>query len=63
MVELILTSCAMFKVILTCYGLRNLDFFCYLIPPFCTNQGLQNIHVLALQYVSAFCPLPLIALT
>ena len=57
------TSRAVFKVILTGYGFWNLDYFRYLIPPFCVSRGLKNIHVLALQYVSAFYPLLLIALT
>ena len=57
------TSSAVFKVILTGYGFWNLDYFRYLIPPFCVSQELKNIHVLALQYVSAFYPLLLIALT
>jgi len=61
--ELDKTSLSVFKVILTGYGFWNLDFFRYLIPPFCISQGLKNIHVLALQYVSAFYPLLLIALT
>jgi len=61
-VELNPTSRAVFKVILTCYGFWNLD-FCYLIPHFSVNQDLINIHVLALQYVSAFYPLLLIVLT
>jgi len=61
--ELDTTSCALLKVILSGYGLWNLDYFRYLIPPFCLSQGLKNIHVLALQYVSAFYPLLLIALT
>ena len=63
MSELDKTSLAVFKVILTCYGFWNLDFFRYVIPPFCVSQGLKNMHVLALQYVSAFFPLLLIALT
>ena len=63
MSELDVTSQAMFKVILTGYGFWNLDYFRQLIPPFCVSQGLKNIHVLALQYVSAFYPLLLIALT
>ena len=63
MAELSTTSRAVLKVILTCYGIWNLDFFRYLIPPFCVSQSLKNIHVLALQYVSAFYPLLLIALT
>jgi len=57
------TSLAVFKVILTGYGFWNLDYFRYFIPPFCVSQDLKNIHVLALQYVSAFYPLPLIVLT
>jgi len=57
------TTLAVFKVILTGYGFWNLDYFRYLIPPFCVSQGLKNMHVLALQYVSAFYPLLLIALT
>jgi len=61
--ELDTTSCALLKVILSGYGFWNLDYFRYLIPPFCLSQGLKNIHVLALQYVSAFYPLLLIALT
>ena len=56
-------SCVMFKVILTWYGFWNLDYFHYLIPPFGVSQGLKNIHVLALKYVSAFYPLLLIAIT
>jgi len=63
MAELDKTSLGVFKVILTGYGFWNLDFFHSLIPPFCVSQSLKNTHVLALQYVSAFYPLLLIALT
>ena len=63
MSELDKTSRTVFKVILKGYGFWNLDYFRYLIPPFCVSQDLKNIHVLALQYVSAFYPLLLIALT
>jgi len=55
-------SLAVFKVILTEYGFWNLDYFRYFIPPFCVSQELKNIHVLALQCVSAFYPLLLIVL-
>ena len=54
MAELDKSSLGVFKIILTGYGFWNLDFFRYLIPPFCVSQGLKNIHVLALQYVSPF---------
>jgi len=63
MAELNTTSHVLLKVILTGYGFWNLDFFRYFIPPFCVSRGLTNIHVLALQYVSAFYPLLLIVLT
>jgi len=63
MAKLDVPSCVMFKVIITWYGFWNLDYFHYLIRPFCVSQGLKNIHVLALKYVSAFYPLLLIALT
>ena len=63
MAELDTNSRVVFKVILTGYGFWNLDYFRYLIPPFCVSRGLKNIHVLALQYVSAYYPLLLIALT
>ena len=63
MAELSTTSRSVLKVILTGYGFWNLDFFRYLIPPFCVSPNLKNIHVLALQYVSALYPLLLIALT
>ena len=63
MAELDVTSHTILKVILTGYGFWNLDYFHFLIPSFCVNQDLKNIHALALQYVSAFYPLLLIALT
>ena len=56
MAELDKTSRAVLKVILTGYGFWNLDFFRYYIPQFCVSQNLKNIHVFALQYVSAFYP-------
>ena len=63
MAELDTISRVVLKIILTACGFWNLDFFRYFIPPFCLSQGLKNIHILALQYVSAFYPLLLIALT
>jgi len=54
------TSCAVFKVIPTGYGFWNLDYFCYLIPPFCVSQDLKNIRMPALQYLGAFYPLPVL---
>jgi len=51
LVELDTTSRALFKIMLAGYGFWNLDYFCYLILPFCVSQDLKNIHVFALQYV------------
>ena len=46
-----------------CYGFWNLDIFRSVIPPFCVSETITNTHVLALQYISAFYPLFLIAIT
>ena len=40
MSELDAISYAVFKVILAGYGFWNLDYFRFLIPPFCVSQGL-----------------------
>ena len=39
------------------YGIWNLDFFRYLLPPFCVNDQISPLHVVALEYVVAFYPL------
>ena len=46
-----------------CYGFWNLDIFRSVIPPFCVSEKITNTHALALQYISAFYPLLLIAIT
>ena len=45
------------------YGIWNLDFFRNVIPPFCVSQNLKLIHFYFLEYISAFYPLVLIAVT
>ena len=50
------------KVMLTFYGFWNLDFFRYVIPPFCASNKLTTIHILSLEYIIAFYPLVLIAI-
>ena len=47
----------------TLYGFWNLDFFCYVLPPFCVSQNLKLIHIILLYYISAFYPLCLICIT
>ena len=38
-------------------GIWNLDYFRYLIPPFCASDQLSPLHVIALEYIVAFYPL------
>ena len=51
------------KVILTLYGVFNLDFFRHIAHPFCISSHLKPIHIALLGYVSAFYPILLIVLT
>ena len=44
-------------------GFWNLDFFRFLVPPFCLSSDLDNIQALSLEYVSAVFPLFLIIIT
>ena len=44
-------------------GIWNLDFFRYLIPPFCASSNLNNIQAMNLDYIIAFYPLVLILCT
>ena len=52
-----------FSVVISFYGFWNLDFFRFLIPPFCVSSSLQVIHIVFLGYISAFYPLILIGIT
>ena len=49
--------------IVTLSGFWNLDFFRFIIPPFCISDTLTNLHVLTLEYLVALFPLFLTALT
>ena len=51
------------KVIASLYGIWNLDFLRYIIPPFCISPQLKLLHVFFLYYISAFYPLCLIGVT
>ena len=51
------------KSLLTVYGVFNLDFFHYVLSPFCISSKLRPIHVVFLGYISAFYPFLLILLT
>ena len=45
------------------YGIWSLDFFRYVIPPFCVSPRLTIIHVIYLQSISTIFPYVLIAFT
>ena len=51
------------KILLTLYGVFNLDFFSYFLPLFCISSRLRPIHVFFLGYITAFYPFLLILLT
>ena len=51
------------KILLTLYGVFNLDFFHYILPPFCISSRLRSIHIFILGYISVFYPFILILLT
>ena len=44
-------------------GFLSLDFFRFVIPPFCISDRLTNLHVLTMEYLVALFPLFLTALT
>ena len=51
------------QILETFYAIWNLDFFHSAIPPFCVSENITTLHALALQYLPAFYPLLLIAVT
>ena len=51
------------KILLTLHGIWNLDFFLYILPPFCVSQNIKFFHVVLLKYISAIYPVLLIVLT
>ena len=38
------------KFVLTVYGIFNLDYFRYVVPPFCISSRLNMLHVLSLEH-------------
>ena len=48
-------------VLVLFYGIWNLDFFRFIIPPFCVSSHLKPVHITFLYFISAFYPLCLIA--
>ena len=44
-------------------GIWNLDFFYYVLPPFCVSPHLKNIHILFFNYFTSFYTFCLITIT
>ena len=51
------------KIAQTLCGFWNLDFFRHIIPSFCVDSRLNNLHALWLDFISAYYPLLLIFIT
>lgn len=51
------------NAVIALYGIWNLDFFRYLIPPFCVSPKITLIHAFFFDYIAAFYPLCLVVLT
>ena len=54
---------AVTKLILTLYGIFNLDFISHAMPPFCVSSNLSLYHRAILGYITAFYPMLLIVVT
>ena len=50
-------------VIILLYGMWNLDFLKYILPPFCLSSHLKQTHVILFGYISVVYPLCLIIIT
>ena len=53
----------LFKLVTAFYGVWNLNFVRFLIPPFCISPHLKQLHIVSLLYISAFYPIIMIAIT
>ena len=46
------TSEIIYKLILSTYGILNLDLFREVVPPFCVSEHINGLHSIALQYLA-----------
>ena len=51
------------QILMTFYGVWNLDFFRSVLPPFCVSENITTLQAIAPQYLPAFYPLLLIVVT
>ena len=54
---------SLLQIVRVLCGFWNLDFFRYLVPPFCVSSNLSILQALSLEYVHVIYPLVLIFLT
>ena len=52
-----------FGILASLCGICNLDFFYYIIPPFCVSPHLKSIHILFFNYFTSFYSFCLISIT
>ena len=50
-------------VVIAFYDMWNLDFFKYILPPFCLSSHLKQTHIALFGYISVIYPLCLIIIT
>ena len=53
----------LFKIVTAFYGVWNLDFIRYILPPFCISPHLKQLHIVTLSYISAIYPIIMIGIT
>ena len=51
------------NILISFYGIWNLDFFRFIIPPFCVSPQIKPVHINFLYFISAIYPLFLIAMS
>ena len=51
------------QIVLALYGIWNLDFLQFMIPPFCVSTSLSTLQLVSLGYVSSIYPLVLCVIT
>ena len=52
-----ITNKTFIKIIITLIGGLNLDFFRFVIPPFCISSSLKQVHTLLFDYIIAVYPI------
>jgi len=51
-----------YRILLSSYTVWNLNFFQFLVPPFCLSPSFTTIQIIALDYLTAFYPILLVAI-